>query len=283
MGSEPNKSEEETETGQALVPVGYANPPAEHRFKKGFSGNPNGRPRGIKRQATLPRSGARAANDILLQEAYRSVSVREGDRVIELPAIQAVFRAMGVSAMKGNRFAQRTLAELVRTVEQEDQALRIENLDAMLTYKMAWEKEIERCKSLGLPDPDPVPHPKDIFLDFRSGETNVRGPMTREERAEWDERLQRRTEAQDEVTYAAAKYKRAKDERTKNMWLDHWSFEQRIFDNINDRVPKHYQVKLENRSYLKDASRPGDFAPDKKANWRGSKTTFKRVAADEEE
>ena len=277
MGSEPNKSEEETEPGQALVPVGYANPPAEHRFKKGFSGNPNGRPRGIKRQATLPRSGARAANDILLQEAYRSVSVREGDRVIELPAIQAVFRAMGVSAMKGNRFAQRTLAELVRTVEQEDQALRIENLDAMLTYKMAWEKEIERCKSLGLPDPDPV------FLDFRTGETNVRGPMTREEKAEWDVRLRRRNEAQDEVTYASTKYKRAKDERSKEMWLSHWTFEQRIFDIINDRMPEHYQVKLENRSYLKDASRPGDFAPGKKPNWRGSKTTFKRVAADEEE
>ena len=282
MRAELRKSEEETEPGQALVPVGYANPPAEHRFKKGHSGTPNGRPRGKKGQSALPPSGARAANDILLQEAYRTVTLREGDRVIELPAIQAVFRAMGVSAMKGNRFAQRTLTELVRTVEQEDQALRIENLDAMLTYKLAWEKEIARCQSLGLPDPAPIPHPDDIFLDFRNGDTNIRGPMTKEEKVDWDARLDRRKDAQDEVSLSSVKYKRAKDERDKAWWLDNWLFEQRIFDIINDRVPKHYQVKLENRSYLKEASQPGDFAPDKKPNWRGSKATFRRVAADEE-
>ena len=34
--------------------------------------------------------------------AYRPVTLREEGQLIELQAIQAVFRAMGVAAMKGN-------------------------------------------------------------------------------------------------------------------------------------------------------------------------------------
>jgi hypothetical protein len=60
--------------------VGYGKPPAHTRFRKGQSGNPGGRPRGIT---------AGRANALALKEAYRSVLVREGDRVMRLPAIQA--------------------------------------------------------------------------------------------------------------------------------------------------------------------------------------------------
>lgn len=37
--------------------------------------------------------------------------------MIELPAIQAVFRAMGVAAMKGNRLVQKQLTEMVTRME----------------------------------------------------------------------------------------------------------------------------------------------------------------------
>lgn len=50
--------------------------------------------------------GSQPANQMLLEEAYRTVAIREGDKVIELPVIKAVFRSLGVSAMKGNRLAQ---------------------------------------------------------------------------------------------------------------------------------------------------------------------------------
>jgi hypothetical protein len=43
------------------------------------------------------------ANRMLLEEAFRSNTVLEGERTIELPVIKAVFRSFGVSAMKGNR------------------------------------------------------------------------------------------------------------------------------------------------------------------------------------
>jgi hypothetical protein len=46
------------------------------------------------------------------------VTIREGDRVIELPAIQAAMRSLAISAIKGSRLSQRALTELVREVEE---------------------------------------------------------------------------------------------------------------------------------------------------------------------
>ncbi len=63
------------------------------------------------------------AEEYLRLEAYRTVRIREGEEVIELTAIQAVFRAMGVSALKGNRFVQKTLAELVAKMERDHHVL----------------------------------------------------------------------------------------------------------------------------------------------------------------
>lgn len=50
-------------------PVGYRNPPREHQFKPGRSGNPPGRPRGSKSFATL-----------LERELNRPIRVTEGGR-----------------------------------------------------------------------------------------------------------------------------------------------------------------------------------------------------------
>ena len=41
------------------------------------------------------------------------------------------------------------------------------------------------------------------------------------------------------------------------MWLREWHFQQRIFDIINDTMPKRYKAKLENRSYREGASHEG--------------------------
>ena len=53
-------------------PVGYGRPPSHTRFRKGVSGNPGGRPRGMT---------AVRANRLALQEAYRLIPVREGDEI----------------------------------------------------------------------------------------------------------------------------------------------------------------------------------------------------------
>lgn len=241
-----------------VVPrVGYGCPPAEHRFKKGVSGNPRGRPRGSRNRPAKFNPADEPTASLILEEAYRPVTIREGDKVVELPAIQAVMRSMGVSAMKGNRLAQKTMAELVQKIEAARSAEHLSVFENALEYKLQWEREIKRCKDAGLPVPAPLPHPDDIILDMRTGRVRTEGPMSKEEKAHWEERFARRQAAQDEVTFYANRWRRARDTRKKAAWLAEWHFEQRIFDVINDSLPARHRAKLENRSFKDGASREG--------------------------
>ena len=244
---------------KASYEVGYAKPPEEHRFQKGKSGNPNGRPTGAKSKPKQvdTRYGMRPTEEYLRLEAYRPIVIREGEKVIELPAIQAVFRAMGVSAMKGNRFAQRTMAEIVTRMEQQDHQSRLELFGKSLDYKVAWDNEIARCKAAGLPEPTPVPHPDDVILFPNDGGVQIAGPQTKEQKQRLDAALERRTEAQEDVSYWADKYRRARMESAKARCLDEWHWEQRMFDLINDAVSKRYKVDPEKRSFAQGASREG--------------------------
>ncbi|MBX7502335.1 hypothetical protein K3181_12860 [Qipengyuania sp. YG27] len=262
-----------TEKEQSNLPepyrVGYGRPPVEHRFRKGQSGNPRGRPKGATNKPKVANGfGMKAAEEYLRQEAYRTVTIREGDRHIELPAIQAVFRAMGVSAMKGNRFAQKTMAELITTLEQRDHDQRFEAFGIAIDYKREWSEKIDRAKELGLPVPDPVPHPDDIVINTSNGEVRIEGPQTKEQKDHYEKAHARRVEAQECVSHFAAKYRRSKNEEKKAFYLEEWHFEQRMFDIINDAMRGRHKMKLVDRSYHPDASRPGEtfkaFAEDRK-------------------
>jgi hypothetical protein len=90
--------------------VGYGNPPVEKRFRKGQSGNPRGRPRG---------TGTRRLAAIVMKEAYRTVPVKQGDRIERVPTIQAVIRAGFANAIRGNGPSQRIFVDLIRFCEQE--------------------------------------------------------------------------------------------------------------------------------------------------------------------
>ena len=119
--------------------VGYRKPPARHRFQKGTSGNPKGRPKSAKNKVPVSHTlefGTQPANQMFMEEVYRPVTLREGDVTIQLPAIQAVFRSMSVKAVKGDRFAQRLIAELVQGIESADRELRTEYMKTMMEYKV---------------------------------------------------------------------------------------------------------------------------------------------------
>src|ERR1700745_1498220 len=89
-------------------PVGYDKPPVHTRFRKGKSGNPTG-----KRK----RGEAAPAEALIWQEVHRLVTVREGDKITRMPALQVVARSLTTCAAKGNVPAQRTLVKIVQDIE----------------------------------------------------------------------------------------------------------------------------------------------------------------------
>lgn len=90
--------------------MGYSKPPVRTRFRKGQSGNPGGRPRGMT---------AGRANALVLKEAYRMLSVKTGDNITKIPAFQAILRSLVALPAKGNGPAQRAVMETVQAIERE--------------------------------------------------------------------------------------------------------------------------------------------------------------------
>lgn len=238
----------------ASYKVGYGKPPAEHKFEKGRSGNPRGRPKGARNKVDKTLNlevGTQPANQMLLEEAYRTVTVREGEKLIELPAIKAVFRAMGVSAMKGNRLAQATMAELVREIEEEDRKARVDHFEVACEYKSGWEEAIERAERCGLPVPQPLPHPDDVVIDVRTSQVRYEGPITKEEKRSWDRLLAFRDDQQDEVSHFAEAYQRNAAEKIPSGILEgigrSWERATRLYDRINNPLPERYRKPLQDR------------------------------------
>jgi len=71
--------------------VGYGRPPRAHQFKSGQSGNPNGRPKGRKNEATM-------LNELL----FKKILVREGGRERRMTVLEAILRRFAEDSLKGN-------------------------------------------------------------------------------------------------------------------------------------------------------------------------------------
>jgi hypothetical protein len=94
--------------------VGYRRPPAGTRFRKGQSGNPAGKPKGRKNK---PRPYAERLGSLMLEEAYRPITVSEDGKEITLPLAQAVFRSLATAAAKGETRAQAMFLKLISASE----------------------------------------------------------------------------------------------------------------------------------------------------------------------
>ena len=179
--------------------VGYAKPPVATRFKQGQSGNLKGRPKGAKNKRSAVFE--ERMKEIVLAEAYRTITVRDGDRNVTVPMAQAIIRSLAVNAAKGQHRAQRLFAELLGSTERARVALHERFFGAALDYKIAWERELARRETLDINDlPPPLPHPDHVVVDVRNGTIRIAGPATKEEKAEWDDILREKTILEDSVT-----------------------------------------------------------------------------------
>lgn len=106
---------------------------------------------------------------------------------------QAVIRSIAVNAAKGSQRAQRLLTTLIATTERTKRGIREAELEGAVTYKITWERELERRQKLGIIAPDPLPHPDHILIDVAKGTVRIAGPATKEEKALWDTWTEQRT------------------------------------------------------------------------------------------
>lgn len=166
-------------------PVGYGKPPKTTQFAKGRSGNPKGRPH--KPQAPAHKLSDAPHDTFLEQEAYRNIKFRENGEDKELPAEQAMIRALILSGLKGNRLSLQYSLELLQAKEEESFKRKIWYYNELAKLKRDGEKLIAEHKKKNLPPPDNLfPHPYDIALKPSTAEAFVRGPETREELAHYE-------------------------------------------------------------------------------------------------
>lgn len=99
-------------TGQTNQPAGYANPPAKHRFKKGKSGNPRGRPR--KQDDLWSHMNRVLSRKVKLQGSDDQIPIRE-----------ALIRRLRELALAGDRRA----LELQRRILAEAGAADVDRFD----------------------------------------------------------------------------------------------------------------------------------------------------------
>jgi hypothetical protein len=132
-------------------------------FVPGQSGNPAGRP--AKRVATgapgdrLP-GADQPSRAMILEEAYRLVTVRDGDDEIEMPANRAIFRALTAIALKGSGIAMRRWTQIVERAELEQKT------DQLVLHNVVEHPEFVRDRGVTYED--------EVVFNVRMGKGVVR-------------------------------------------------------------------------------------------------------------
>lgn len=167
-----------------LFGVGYQRPPEHTRFKKGQSGNPNGRPKNDR--STM--AGERSGNALALREAEREIPVREGGENRLMKTIDAIYRARSAAALKGNAYAQRHAIDHYERAEYERRREIAREVEVWQHYIEQKRKEMAEAAAQGNQIPAPLPHPDDVVIDRKSG-VRVTGPVCEEDVERMNETL----------------------------------------------------------------------------------------------
>jgi len=110
--------------------IGYGKPPKNTQFQPGQSGNPKGRPKGVKN----------LAND-LDEELSEKITITEAGKQQETTKQRAMIKTMFAKALKGDTRAANVLINLILGLEQSKQAkqdadqLSDEDMEILNTFK----------------------------------------------------------------------------------------------------------------------------------------------------
>lgn len=166
------------------APLGYKQPPQWSRFKKGQSGNPNGRPK--KRTAVSQAiSDPSAVDDLLRQALKRKVRINDANGSREVEMLEAVIMAQVTSAAKGNVYAQRDVLRQAQDLVVRDarrQAAEEETRSQTFLHILNMRRDQARtwadAESHGAEPLNCWPHPDDILIDKANQQWRIRGPMS---------------------------------------------------------------------------------------------------------
>lgn len=163
--------------------TGYGKPPKSGQFQKGQTGNPKGRPKKKHKSQELKLHPAVfPTREIIRREALKTLTINEGGKSTTVASTEAVLKAMKVTAIKGSILAQRSYIDYAMAEDERYRTERKELFEFWSEYIERTRAKIALATERRLPDPDPVPHPDDIRLNYSNFDVIFTGPMDEEDR-----------------------------------------------------------------------------------------------------
>lgn len=216
--------------------VGYGRPPQRSRFKKGKSGNPKGRPR---KAAQMP-----AWARLETEEAVRAIGERrikgfhKDGRPFSMRGSKAVTHAIQMKALQGDGPSQRYLNKLDLQQEKARVKARVDLLDQAYEWKLRLELKLNSWLNRGLDEYDIPIHPRDIEIDWMSGEVRLYLFITQEQREARDEirNITEECEAAINVRYALAN-----EEQDDGILEMQRSLARGMIERFNDYLPSRFR------------------------------------------